>query len=96
MMEAEQKNSVVWTYNDNKSKANSQRYNLRKDLVKVLHRRLHSSIGTTVTGFTKAVTTSTMGEQTHFYDTHAFRDTNGIIGHLFISNKVYCSNQVRY
>jgi hypothetical protein len=35
--------------------------------VKVLNRRLHSSIGTIVTGFTKATITSTSGECTQFY-----------------------------
>jgi hypothetical protein len=35
--------------------------------VKVLHKRLCSSIGTTVTGFTKTTITSTSGECTQFY-----------------------------
>jgi hypothetical protein len=35
--------------------------------VKVLHTRLCSSIGTIVTGFTKATITSTSGERTQFY-----------------------------
>jgi hypothetical protein len=35
--------------------------------VKVVHKRLCSSIGTIVTGFTKATITSTLGECTQFY-----------------------------
>ncbi len=35
--------------------------------MKVLHKRLCSSIGTIVTGFTKATITSTSGECTQFY-----------------------------
>jgi hypothetical protein len=38
-----------------------------KDYVKVLHKRLCSSIGTIVTGFTKATITSTSGERTEVY-----------------------------
>ena len=48
-------------------KATGAKHNLSSDLVKVLHRRLHSSIGTTVTGFTKAVFTSTTTGHTPFY-----------------------------
>jgi hypothetical protein len=39
---------------------------LNKDLVKVLHRRLCSSIGTIATGFVKAAISSTSGERTQF------------------------------
>ncbi len=42
-------------------------YNLNKDYVKVLHKRFCLSIGTIVTGFTKATITSTLGECTQFY-----------------------------
>ncbi len=35
--------------------------------MKVLHKRLCSSIGTIVAGFTKATITSTSGERTQFY-----------------------------
>ena len=45
-------------------KGSSEKYNLNKDYVKVLHKRLCSSIGTTVTG---AKITSTSGECTQFY-----------------------------
>jgi hypothetical protein len=48
-------------------KGSCQKYNLNKDFVKVLHRRLCSSIGTIVAGFTKATITSTSGEYTQFY-----------------------------
>jgi hypothetical protein len=48
-------------------KGSSDKYNLNKDYVKVLHKRLCSSIGTIVIGFTKATITSTSGECTQFY-----------------------------
>ena len=73
-MEHAQKLSVTWTYNDKKSTGGNGKDNLSKGLVQVLHRRLRSSIGTTVTGFTKAiVTTSTLGERTHFYARPGFQ-----------------------
>ncbi len=50
-----------------------QEYNLNKNLVKVLHRWLCSSIGTIVTGFTKAKITSTSGECTQFYGHPCFQ-----------------------
>jgi hypothetical protein len=59
MMEAESKVNVNWSYNLKILKGSCYKYNLNKDLVKVLHRRLRSSIGTIVTGFTKATITST-------------------------------------
>ena len=67
MMEQEQRVIVMWTYNDNKSTGCNGKDNLSKGLVQVLHKRLRSLIGTTVTGFTKAVTTLITGERTHFY-----------------------------
>jgi hypothetical protein len=54
MMEAESKIVVNWSYDVEILKGSCEKYNLNKDLVKVLHRRLCSSIGTIVTGFTKA------------------------------------------
>jgi hypothetical protein len=48
-------------------KGSCQKYNLNNDLVKVLHRRLCSSIGTIVTGFTKTTFTLTSEEHTQFY-----------------------------
>jgi hypothetical protein len=67
MMEAESTAIVNWSYNVKILKGRSQKYTLNKDLVKVLHRRLCSSIGTIVTGFTKATITSTSEERTQFY-----------------------------
>jgi hypothetical protein len=67
MMEAESKVIVNGSYDVKILKGGYQKYNLNKDLVKVLHRRLCSSIGTIVTGFTKATITSTSGECTQFY-----------------------------
>jgi hypothetical protein len=67
MMEAESKVIVDWSYNFQILKGSSDKYNLNKDYMKVLHKRLCSSIGTIVTGFTKAKITSTSGERTQFY-----------------------------
>jgi hypothetical protein len=67
MMEAESKVIVNWSYNFQILKGSFDKYNLNKDYVKVLHKRLCSSIGTIVTGFTKATITSTSGERTQFY-----------------------------
>ncbi len=66
-MEAESKVNVNWSYDFKMLKGSCHKYNLNKDLVKVLHRRLHSSIGKIVTGFTKATITSTSGECTQLY-----------------------------
>ncbi len=60
MMEAESKVIVNWSYDYQVVKGSSDKYNLNKNYVKVLHKRLCSSIGTIVTGFTKATKTSTL------------------------------------
>jgi hypothetical protein len=67
MMEAESKVIANWSYNYQIMKGCSDKYNLNKDYVKLLHKRLCSSIGTIVTGFTKATITSTSEECTQFY-----------------------------
>ncbi len=67
MMEAENKVNVNWSYDVKILKGSCHKYNLNKGLVKVLHRRLRSSIGTIVTGFTKAIITSTSGKCTQLY-----------------------------
>jgi hypothetical protein len=67
MMEAESKVIVNWSYGYQVVQGSSDKYNLNKNYVKVLHKRLCSSIGTIVTGFTKATITSTSGERTQFY-----------------------------
>jgi hypothetical protein len=54
MMEAESKVIVNWSFDYQILKGSSHKYNLNKDYVKVQHTRLCSSIGTIVTGFTKA------------------------------------------
>jgi hypothetical protein len=46
MMEAESKVIVNWSYSYQILKGNSDKDNLNKDYVKVLHKRLYSSIGT--------------------------------------------------
>jgi hypothetical protein len=67
MMEAESKVIVNWSYNYQVIKGSSDKYNLNKNYVKVLHKRSCSSIGTIVTGFTKATIASSSGERTQFY-----------------------------
>jgi hypothetical protein len=67
MMEAESKVIVNWSYDYQVMKGSSDKYSLNKNYVKVLHKRLCSSIGTIVTGFTKATIISTSGERTEFY-----------------------------
>ncbi len=59
LIEAESKVIVNWSYDYQIAKGSSYKYNLNKDYAKVLHKRLCSSIATTVTGFTKATITST-------------------------------------
>jgi hypothetical protein len=73
MMEAESKVIVNWSYNFQILKRSSKKYNLNKDYVKVLLQRLCSSIGTIVTGFTKATITLTSGECTQFYTHPCFQ-----------------------
>jgi hypothetical protein len=53
MMDAESKVIVNWSYKFQILKGSSGKYNPNKDYVKVLYKRLCSSIGTIVTGFTK-------------------------------------------
>ncbi len=67
IMASESKVIVKWSYDVQISKGSSDKYNLNKGYVKVLRKRLCSSIGTNVTGFTNATITSTSGECTQFY-----------------------------
>jgi hypothetical protein len=70
---------VNWSYNYQIVKGSFDKYNLNKDYVKEQHKRLCSFIGTIVTGFTKNAHSS--------MHTFASKDTNGMIGHLFIFKK---------
>jgi hypothetical protein len=67
MMGAESKVIVNWSYNVQILKGSSDKYNLNRDYVKVLHKKSCSSIVTIVTGFMKATIISTPGEHTQFY-----------------------------
>jgi hypothetical protein len=67
MMDAVSKVIVNWSYDIQIFKGSSDKCNLNKDCVKVLHKRLCLSIGTILTGFTKVTITSTSGEGTQFY-----------------------------
>jgi hypothetical protein len=73
MMEAECKLIVNWSYDYQIVKGSYDKYNLNKDYVKVLHKRLCSSIGTIVTGFMEATITSTSGECTQLYTHPCFQ-----------------------
>jgi hypothetical protein len=74
MMKAESKVIVNWSYDYQTVEGSSDKNNLNKDYVKVLHKRLCSSIGTIVTVFTKATTTSTSGECTQFSAQPCFQE----------------------
>ncbi len=87
MMESERTVIVKWTFDDKKSKTNNGNHRLHKDFVRMLHKLLQTSIGTAVTGFTKAVI-SCSGIRTLFMLTYASMDTSGMIGHLFILKKM--------
>jgi hypothetical protein len=73
MMEAESKVIVNWSYDHQIAKGNSDKYNLNKDYVKVLHKKLCSSIGTIVKGFTNAIFASTSEECSQFYAHSCFQ-----------------------
>ena len=67
MMESQKRIDVKWSFEDKNSKGSNRNYRLNKDLVKMFHRRLQAaSLGTTVTGYTKAVI-SCSGIRTPFY-----------------------------
>ncbi len=87
MMEAESKVIVNWSYNHQILKGSSDKYNLDTDYVKVLHKRVCSSIGTIVTGFTKQQLHQHQENAHSSMHTLASKDTNGTIGHLFLFKK---------
>ena len=57
---------VTWKFNDKKAKQSNRNHQLHGDIVKMLRPRLQTSVGTTVTGYTKAVI-SCLGIRTPFY-----------------------------
>jgi hypothetical protein len=75
MMASESKGKVIvnWSYDVQVLKGSSDKYNLNKDYVKVLHKRLCSPIITNVTRFTKVTIASTSGERTQFYSHPCFQ-----------------------
>jgi hypothetical protein len=87
MMETESKVIVNWSYDYQIVKGSSDKYNLNKYYVKVLHKRFCSSIGTNVTGFTKATIISTSGEHTQFYAHPCVQGHPWYDCHLFIFKK---------
>jgi hypothetical protein len=66
MMESEGRLLVKWMFDNKNAKQGNTNHRLHKDLVKMMHNRLHTSIGKTVTGYTKAVI-SCSGLCTPFY-----------------------------
>ncbi len=86
MMEAESKVIVNWSYDYQIVKGSSDKYNLNKDYVKVLHKGLCSPIGTIVTGFTQQLHQHQENAHSSIH-TNASKDNNGMIGHLFIFKK---------
>ncbi len=88
MMEAESKNIVNWSYDYQITKGSSDKYNLNKDYVKVLHKRVYVH----PLGLLKQ---DSQRQQLHQHQenahssmhTLASKDTNGMIGHLFIFKK---------
>ncbi len=67
MVEAESKVIINWSYDVQILKGSCDKYNINKDYVKVLHKRLCSSNETIVAGFTKVTIISTSGEYTQCY-----------------------------
>jgi hypothetical protein len=72
MMKTKHRVKVNWSFDDKKSKQSKERLFLHMDLVKMLHKKLQTSIGTAVTGFTKAVIRCD-GVQTPFYAHPSYR-----------------------
>jgi hypothetical protein len=87
MTEAENKVNVNWSYNVKILKGSCHKYNLNKDLVKILHRRLRSSIGTIVTDSQRQLLHQHPENAHSFMHIHASKDTNGMIGHLCMFKK---------
>ncbi len=85
MMEAESNLIVNWSYDVKILKGRCQKYNLNKDLVKVLHRRLCSSIGTIVTDSHRQQLHQHPKNTHRTMHIHACKDTNGMLGNLSFS-----------
>jgi hypothetical protein len=72
MMETQHRVNVNWSFDDKNSKQSKESHNLQMDFVKMLHKKLQTSIGTVVTGFTKAVIRCD-GVETPFYAHPCYR-----------------------
>ncbi len=66
IMDSQNRIDVKWKFDDKNAKQSNRNRQLRVDLVKMLHHRLQTSVGTTVTGYTKAVI-SCLGIRTPVY-----------------------------
>ena len=66
IMESQKRVEVKWTFDDRNAKRNNGNHHLHEDFVKMLCHRLQTSVGTNVTGYTKAVI-SCSGIRSAFY-----------------------------
>ena len=66
IMESQKTVEVKWTFDDGKRNKTNGNHHLHKDFVKMLCHRLQTSVGTNVTGYTKALI-SCSGIRTAFY-----------------------------
>jgi len=66
MMNSDRTVEVKWKFDNNNSKQGNANHRLHKDFVKMMHKLLQSSVGKTITGYTKAVI-SCSGVRTPFY-----------------------------
>jgi hypothetical protein len=84
IMDSQNRVDVKWKFDDKHVKQrNKNNQQIHGDFVKMLRRQLQTSVGTTVTGYTKAVISCS--EYAHrFMLTPASMDASGMIGHLFI------------
>ena len=66
IMDSQKRIDVTWKFDDKNSKQSKRNHQLHGDFVQMLRRRLQTSVGTTVVGYTKAVI-SCSGIRTQFY-----------------------------
>jgi hypothetical protein len=66
IMDSQKRIDVTWKFDDKNSKQSKRTHQLHGDFVQMLRRRLQTSVGTTVVGYTKAVI-SCLGIRTQFY-----------------------------
>ena len=55
IMDSQKRVDVKWKFDNKNAKQSNRNHQLHRDFVKMLHRQLQTSVGTTVTGYTKLV-----------------------------------------